>query len=77
MRPFKYLTIPERAHPLVRELFRRMRFQRVSVNMLSDRSGLKADTIRRWRDLNNPRVPDLEACLNVVNCELRVVKRYE
>ena len=67
---FRKHSIPEHAHPLVRELFAEMNSQECSIAQLQDRTGIKKDTIMRWRNKNTPRIGDLEACLNVLGKRL-------
>ena len=71
-----YLKVPEKAHPLVKELFKKMIAQRASISDVSDRSGVSRETISAWRYRNNCNLATFEACANSVGYELRLVKKY-
>jgi len=72
MRYFKRLTVPERAHPMVRDLYRLMNEEQVGLLDMSERVGTHKDTITGWRTKSTPRVDMLEACLNVLGYRLRI-----
>ncbi|MEN9717596.1 MAG: hypothetical protein RIQ99_474 [Pseudomonadota bacterium] len=69
---FRKHSIPLHAHPLVRKLFAEMNSQEFSITKLQDRTGIKKDTIMRWRSKNTPRIGDLEACFNVLGKTLYI-----
>lgn len=66
------VTIPEHCHPLVKALFTEMQEQQCSVLDMAERSGVNKNTLKDWRNRSNPRVHDLEACLNVLGKTLTV-----
>ncbi len=68
-------TIPEKAHPLVKTLFKIMMQQGDNYYDVSKRSGVSARTIRDWRRGRPPDLVNIEACLNVYGCEL--ITRYK
>lgn len=70
MRKFRKLTIPDRAHPLVRKMFEHMNHQQIGVLDLSDRSGVNKNTIRDWRTRTVPTIDNFEACLNVLGLQV-------
>lgn len=69
---FKTLSVPERAHPLVREMYELMNRERVGLNDLAWRSGNHKDTLSSWRRRGAPRVDMLEAALNVLGYRLSI-----
>ena len=72
------VTIPEKAHPLVKRLFSEMRHQRIGVMDMADRSGVSAGSLNNWRSRMTPKgIPGLEACFNVLGYTLKPVKRKE
>lgn len=77
MRAFRKLTVPGRAHPIVRVLFAEMNHQQIGVLDLSDRSGVNRNTLRSWRTKTTPTVDNIEACLNVVGLRLNVERIKE
>ncbi len=72
MRQFRRLSVPERAHPLVRRLFEEMNLQQIGMLDLADRSGVNKNTIKDWKDRSIPHVHNLAACLNVLGLDLTV-----
>lgn len=71
------LPIPERAHPLVRRFYALINTEQATLTGLADRSGVPRQTISDWRYRRSPTVTGLEAALNALGYELRIVKRYE
>jgi hypothetical protein len=61
----------------VRFLFEEMYRQQVHECDLSERVGFHRDTIRGWRCRYNPRVTDLEACLDYLGFKLKIVRKYK
>lgn len=72
MRMFRRLTIPARAHPLVKRLFEEMNEQQVGVLDMADRSGVNKNTITGWRFRAAPDLINLEACYSVLGRSLVV-----
>lgn len=66
------VTIPDRAHPLVKKLFKEMQKQQIGVLDMAERSGVNKNTLKDWRTRSTPRIADLEACFNVLGKELYV-----
>ncbi|MGN6515901.1 MAG: hypothetical protein ACTHLR_08675 [Rhizomicrobium sp.] len=62
----KTISVPERANPLVRALYRRMAEQGVSYNELAARSGVNRSTTKAWRTHNSPGTNAIQATLNSV-----------
>lgn len=77
MRRFRTLKIPQRAHPLVRALFKEMNHHRIGVTDVAERAGIARNTFQGWCAKHNPRVGDLEACFNVLGMELKPVHRRD
>ena len=69
---FRAIKPPDRAHPLVRQMFDEMNEQQCSQQTMSERSGINKNTFRSWRTKAVPRIDDLEACLNVLGFEIVV-----
>ncbi len=70
----RYTTVkvPDRAHPLVKKLFKLMAEQRIGVLDMAARSGVNPNTLRDWRGRTVPNVANLDACLNVLGHSLAV-----
>lgn len=64
------LPIPKSAHPLVRELYRRMNTEAATITEVAETSGLAPAAISDWRYRRQPRVDNLEAAGNVVGLRL-------
>lgn len=78
MRKFVRLSsVPDRAHPLVKKLFREMHRHQIGVLDMAERSGVNKNTLKDWRTRTVPRVPDLEACFNVIGYRLTAVSNHE
>ena len=71
------LRVPAKAHPFVRALYREMLAQHAGVMEVSRRSGVCKDTLSRWRYSNTPDLENIQAALNAVGLELRVVRQRE
>lgn len=70
MRKFRSVSIPQHAHPLVRQLFAEMNHQRIGIMDMAERSGIAHGTFKGWRTKHCPRVAELEACFNVLGMRL-------
>lgn len=77
MRAFRKLHIPEKAHPLVRSLFKEMNHQQIGLLDMAERSGVNKNTFKDWRTRTVPTVDNLEACLSVLGCELRIGRKRD
>ncbi|MFP5078257.1 hypothetical protein ACLE20_13195 [Rhizobium sp. YIM 134829] len=77
MREFRRLSIPSRAHPLVKRLFEEMNRQQLGVFDMADRVGINASTIKAWRVRTNPTIDSLQACFNVLGLELKIRRLSE
>ncbi|MCB1509796.1 MAG: hypothetical protein KDJ36_02745 [Hyphomicrobiaceae bacterium] len=75
MKPFRLISVPNHAHPMVRFLFTEMRAQRCSVIEMAERSGVNLNTIKNWRHVSMPKLLDLEACLNVLGHQLTIIEK--
>lgn len=67
------LPIPPHAHPIVRRLFEIMNSQQTLLREVSRRSGIAYDTISCWRTNRQPSLPNIEAALNAVGYEIKIV----
>ncbi len=70
MRRFSRLSIPEKAHPLVRQLIKEMNHQRIGLTDMAERAGVSRRTFAGWRIRHTPRIAELEACYNVLGLTL-------
>jgi hypothetical protein len=69
--------IAPHAHPLARRFFEIAERQQVALTDVSERAGLCHATLVKWRYRHAPLVPTLEAALNVLGYELRIVRRRD
>lgn len=67
-----YRVSYDRAHPLVRRMFKIMDSQRASLLDVADRAGLHYGSITRWCQFHSPKIDALEAVLNVLGYRLTV-----
>lgn len=77
MRQFRRLTVPTRAHPLVRRLYEEMNHQQLGLLDLAERSGVNKNTIKDWKDRTLPQVHNLAACFTVLGLELTVARQRD
>jgi len=61
---------------IVQFLFSEMHFQRLGIKDMSEKTGINYNTLKDWRLRTNPRIKDMQACLNVLGYEL-VPQRIE
>ncbi len=73
----KRVTIPEKAHPLVRRLYAEIIRQQVPVWMVADKAGVHRQTMTGWRYYRPPKLADLEAAFNVLGYKLTVTEKKE
>lgn len=66
MREFRPISVPQKAHPLVRALFEEMNRQQLGVLDLAERSGVNKNTLRDWRTRTVPTIDNIEACFSVL-----------
>jgi transcriptional regulator with XRE-family HTH domain len=64
--------IHDHCHPLVKELFREINRQRISVPEIAKRAGITPTSILQWRTKYTPNVANLDACFNVLGRKLKV-----
>ena len=60
---------------IVRFVFEEMHRQRIHECDFSERVGFHRDTLRNWRTRFQPRITDLEDCLDFLGYKLKVVKK--
>lgn len=68
------IVIPKHGHKLTCQLFELMNKDMTTIHEVSRRAGIARTTLYKWRE--RPREPDLgllEACLNVLGYELKIV----
>ena len=68
-------SVPPRAHPLARELYRRMGERRVTYRQLEAASGVKQSCFKAWRTSNAPGTNSIQAALNAVGLQALPVPR--
>jgi transcriptional regulator with XRE-family HTH domain len=69
--------IPRNAHPLVRQLVREINRQGAFLYEVGDRAGVARQTIAKWCYIRNPEITGLIAVANVLDMDLRLVRRGE
>jgi hypothetical protein len=69
------LPIPEKAHPLVKELTRHMNRERTLTHEVAEKSGVSQATISNWRWKNGPLLDNFIAVLNAMDLDLKIVHR--
>lgn len=60
---------------IVRFMFEEMYKQRIHECDMSERVGFHRDTMRKWRIQHQPRICDIEACLDLLGYKLKVVRK--
>jgi len=71
------LAIPEHAHWTVKRLYEEMVARKITLEEASLDAGLSSGMIWRWGQSTNPQIHNIEAALNAVGLELRIVMRWE
>lgn len=67
------LTIPEHAHPLVRQLFELMNQEMIVMRDIAPKAGIQPCTISTWRYRSAPTLPLFQAALNALGYDLKIV----
>lgn len=67
------VTLPRRAHPLVRELWGHIIERQEFMSEVCTRAGVSTRTVQNWRIHRSPTVPNLEAVLNAIGKKLVIV----
>lgn len=67
------ITVPEKAHPLVREFYRLVIAKGAHLLDVHVAAGLGRNVLAKWRTTNTPNVASLEAALNVIGYRLAIV----
>ena len=68
---------PEDAHWVVKRLFRIIEKEQISISLLGRKSGVQREAIASWRYAGNPKLMSIEACLNALGYEFRIVSIKE
>ena len=68
------LPIPAHVHPLVRQLFEALNWERTTLTELAARAGVQRRTISDWRYRRRPTIDLLDAAFNALDRQL-VVQR--
>jgi len=66
------ITVPERADPVVQELFRRANAKGLQYKHLARTSGVSQDALAKWQQGTSPVLANLVAALEVVGLRLTV-----
>lgn len=69
--------IPKGVDPIVRFLFEEMHRQQCTDDAMTKRVGMSTNSIGKWRKDGQPRVGNLQACLNVLGYELTVRRKKD
>lgn len=67
--------VPEKGHPFVREIFKRINIEMMTHRELEKRSGVYAASFKRWRDGSLPTLPMIEAVINALGG--RMIVRWD
>lgn len=70
-------TVPKHCHPLVTQFFELLHAEGVPYGDVADRSGISTAAFRAWKFKRAPLIHNLDAALNALGYELRIVKRQE
>ena len=70
------LQVP-RCHPAVQRLIREANEQMTTLTEIAERAGIRRCSLNQWGKKTHPRVDDLEAALNVLGLETKVVRRRD
>lgn len=71
------ITIPERAHPFAKLVFKEMRRQSISYEELEWRAGVLKSTFKAWRSDNRPGAETIEAALGALGWTLVPVPKLD
>ena len=71
---FRRVRSKPKAHPLIRELIKKMNEHNVGVMELCAEANVGKSTFANWGNRSVPKVDVLEACYNVLGYELRPVQ---
>lgn len=64
------LSVPEHAHPLVRQFFEILNDHKATMMDVSKKAGPHWSTIQSWSRRSNPYIGNFEAALNAMGYEL-------
>ena len=68
---FQRAKIAPRSHPLIKYIWRAINEQQTSQQLVAERAGVSASTMRKWRQANrSPSLLQIEAVLNVLGYDL-------
>lgn len=68
----------QHTHPVVREAIELFQASELSEQKICEKAGIAITSISRWRALAfSPKVPTLDACLEVLGLELTITKKVE
>ena len=73
--PRPKIPVSAHAHPLAKRLFEIADSQHTALTDIAHRSGLGLATLVKWKYRHAPTVAALQAALNVLGYELRVVRK--
>jgi transcriptional regulator with XRE-family HTH domain len=63
------------SHPFVGILFDEMEKRQLTASYVARVSGVSRATINEWKNRSNPNITNLEACLNAIGLEMRVIRK--
>ena len=71
------LPIPQHAHPLVRQFFRQLNYDKTTITEVAARTSIRRGTISDWRYSREPSISMFDAALNAIGFELYIRRRRE
>lgn len=69
------LPVPDKAPPLVRELYTMMNRDRLMIKDVAEGSGVSPATVSDWRYTRSPSLSTFEAVLNNMGYKLKIVRQ--
>ncbi|BAE51518.1 helix-turn-helix domain-containing protein [Paramagnetospirillum magneticum] len=75
MRRFHEITVPKSGVSwIVRWVFEQMNDQRIGHGDLTERAGISENTITKWRKRSSPNFATVEAVVNALGYEIKLVR---
>jgi DNA-binding phage protein len=77
MAHFRSYKIPERAHPLVKQIYREMQSRQITIEAVVNATGVSRGCFKSWRDKANPQLGSLEAIATYLGFDITLTKMKE
>jgi hypothetical protein len=71
---FVPLKVHQHAHRLVRDFTEILNAERITLNEIERRAGISRCVMHKWRIRSNPTIAMLDAALNSIGYELKIVR---